>query len=63
MLKAIFGFELRQQFGIPCSGSWHWFSRCSASVPAVGCSAGGRQHRQLLRNAPPVIIGLLNSFA
>lgn len=63
MLKAIFGFELRQQFSSPV----FWVVTVVFALLAFGASSSdavqvGGAIGNVLRNAPTVIIGLLNSF-
>jgi ABC-2 type transport system permease protein len=64
MLKAIFGFELRQQFANPV----FWIVAAVFALLGFGASSSdavqvGGAIGNVLRNAPTVIIGLLNGFA
>ena len=64
MLKAIFGFELRQQFSNPV----FWIVVAAFALLGFGASSSdavqvGGGIGNTMRNAPYVIVGLLNSFA
>jgi ABC-2 type transport system permease protein len=64
MLTALFGFELRQQFGNPV----FWIVALVFALLGFGASSSdavqvGGAIGNVLRNAPTVIIGLLNGFA
>ena len=64
MLKAIYGFELRQQFGNPVL----WIVAAAFALLAFGAASSdavqmGGGIGNTMRNAPMVIVTLLNSFA
>jgi ABC-2 type transport system permease protein len=64
MMRAIFGFELRQQFANPV----FWIVAIVFALLGFGASSSdavqvGGAIGNVLRNAPTVIIGLLNGFA